>query len=524
MKPEQIKQFMIKSTLSNYLLIGVKLSTILFLTRLIFMGLEREAYGFWALLWSIFGYSLLLDFGFGTAIQKSTSETLETQNWKHYNQIISTAFFIYSLMGVGIAIMTLLGAYYMPNWFQFDSVASIRNYQQLFLLFGLGTAFIFPTGFFTEVLRGLQEITTRNYIQMTNQVLNLLLIWWVLSHNGGLMGLTLISLGLNLATNLTMAFFAKKKIPGLSIHWRNFRWKIVKGLISFSFFAYAITLTNLIIFRTDQIVISTCLSVSMVAGYQIASRIADMFRQLSTQLLDGLGPLTARLFVSKQTDQIRKTLIESNRIVGFISILFLVPLILHLQPLLKLWLHLEDKSVLITSYILLVSMWGLVTLRSTTTQVLLMCKKERFLMGIAVTESIANLILSITLAKYFGMGIIGVALGTLIPNILLSIFIQIPVACRFANISIGKYFSKTTIKPIISLMLSIGCCFPVIYFYNVTDVYQLILRGSLCTIITTVMVIIFALNKTQKHHLFSKIITQNFIKNLKIKQSVAINE
>ena len=34
------------------------------LVRIMFLGISNEEYGFWALLWTIFGYSLLLDFGY----------------------------------------------------------------------------------------------------------------------------------------------------------------------------------------------------------------------------------------------------------------------------------------------------------------------------------------------------------------------------------------------------------------------------------------------------------------------------
>ncbi len=67
-----IKDVLIKTTASNYILLIIKIFASLLLVRIIFLGINNEEYGFWALLWSIFGYSILLDFGFGTAVQKAT--------------------------------------------------------------------------------------------------------------------------------------------------------------------------------------------------------------------------------------------------------------------------------------------------------------------------------------------------------------------------------------------------------------------------------------------------------------------
>jgi len=63
-----LRRTMIVNTISNYGKLVTMMIVTIFLTRTLFLGLSREEYGLWALLWSIFGYSLLLDFGFGAAI------------------------------------------------------------------------------------------------------------------------------------------------------------------------------------------------------------------------------------------------------------------------------------------------------------------------------------------------------------------------------------------------------------------------------------------------------------------------
>ena len=55
-------------------------------------------------------------------------------------------------------------------------------------------------------------------------------------------------------------------------------------------------------------------------------------------------------------------------------------------------------------------------------------------------EAIANLALSIILAKRYGM--IGVALGTLIPMVLVKLFIQPVYVCSLANIPYGEYIQR----------------------------------------------------------------------------------
>ncbi|HCX72161.1 MAG TPA: hypothetical protein DHM37_00400, partial [Candidatus Cloacimonas sp.] len=60
------KKSVFLNTLVTYSSVFVTFITAIYTTRILYLGLGEVAYGFWVLVWSIFGYSLLLDFGFGT--------------------------------------------------------------------------------------------------------------------------------------------------------------------------------------------------------------------------------------------------------------------------------------------------------------------------------------------------------------------------------------------------------------------------------------------------------------------------
>ena len=77
------------SPLSNYILLVLRLVSVFVMTRSLFMNLSSGEYSFWALLWAVFGYTLLLDFGFGTAVQKMTSQTRVSGDWGQFAQMLS---------------------------------------------------------------------------------------------------------------------------------------------------------------------------------------------------------------------------------------------------------------------------------------------------------------------------------------------------------------------------------------------------------------------------------------------------
>ncbi|MCK9332185.1 MAG: hypothetical protein M0Q19_03300 [Candidatus Cloacimonetes bacterium] len=458
-----LRKRMIINTVSNYGKMIISITISIFLTRILFLGLSREEYGFWALLWSIFGYSLLLDFGFGTAVQKHTSECNVNKDWNKFNRIVSTVFFTYALFAVLIIIFAILLSFNIQRVFGFD-ISNIDYFRNVTILFGIGSAICFPFGFFTEILRGLQKMHARNIIQTTFLILNFVGMAIMVHLKLNLRGMVFVALGTNFLSSLTMMFTVQKLIPNFSIRWRYYDKSLLRSVMGFSLFAYLITFTNLIILKTDQLVISIFGSVALVAVYQISIRLADTYQKFSAQFLDNLGPVSATLFAAGNKSKMTEIMLQSNRLMGLISSMLVIPLLVFVKPLLNIWLNLDHTSGMICAIILLVSMYTLLFFRSSSVYVLLMANEHKVLAFIACLEATLNLGLSILLIKtlpgilmYWNIhledsAIIGVALGTFIPNILLAFLFNIPKACRFAGINAREYF-KITVGPTAAISL-----------------------------------------------------------------------
>jgi len=102
---------MAKATASNYIHLILKIIISLMLVRIMFMGMAQESYGFWALLWSVFGYSVLLDFGLGVTIQKRSAELVASDQEEQISAIGSTYIVVYSIIALFIIAMTLVLSY-----------------------------------------------------------------------------------------------------------------------------------------------------------------------------------------------------------------------------------------------------------------------------------------------------------------------------------------------------------------------------------------------------------------------------
>src|SRR5688500_18892906 len=104
MTQEELKNHIYRNSLSNYVFLVVRLGLGVVLFRLLYKGLSPQEFGFWALLWSVFGYGILLDFGFGFTAQKRVAELSARADWDQLSRVLSTIFFSY----VGIAALLVL--------------------------------------------------------------------------------------------------------------------------------------------------------------------------------------------------------------------------------------------------------------------------------------------------------------------------------------------------------------------------------------------------------------------------------
>ena len=97
MTNEQVKKNVVNSTISGYVRIVARMVLGLVTFRLLYQGLNAEQFGFWSLLWAIFGYGILMDFGFGYAAQKRVAELSAKKDWEQLSRVLSSIVGFYCL-------------------------------------------------------------------------------------------------------------------------------------------------------------------------------------------------------------------------------------------------------------------------------------------------------------------------------------------------------------------------------------------------------------------------------------------
>jgi O-antigen/teichoic acid export membrane protein len=449
------QQFFWRNTYTNYLRTVLRLVSGLVLFRLTYQHLSQEQFGFYTLLWSLFGYTILLDFGLGFTAQKAVAEGTASGRIRELNHLICTIFWTFAFLG---AVLLAFFSVAQP-WFLEWTKVSAANRVELglgYTIFFSAMAMAFPLGIFPEMLRGLQRIDLANWVTIVSLIVNLALMTWGLLAGWAFPVIVFISVATTVAPNFAALAMVFRRIPGFSLHPKHFRFAAVQGVLSFSMVAYLITFTNLIMARTDQAVISFGIGVAFVAVYQAGYKASEMFGLFSVQMQDALTPAAAQMHITKDEAGLRDLLVKSTQLTIFLTTPLYAICAVYLESLVKILTGMKtiDPSTFWVGQSLLLATFSSLITSSCSKRILMMCGWERRLLKISLVDAGINLVTSIILVKRFG--VLGVALGTMIPTVLLGWFWLVPLTARFLRISLRELLSALMgkiINPVVASLI-----------------------------------------------------------------------
>ncbi|MDB6055364.1 MAG: hypothetical protein JWN25_2887 [Verrucomicrobiales bacterium] len=458
---EEMARHMWRNSISNYLAMGLRMALGVVMFGVLKQGLHTEEFGFWTLLWSVFGFGILLDFGFGFTAVKKVAELSVHQNWTELSQVLSTIFYLYvviALIIVGIAFgfsHALIGMFNI-------SPPNREIFRQIMVLFFCGIGIGFPLGIFPEILIGQQRIFLANMIFSVTGVLNFVFITVAIRQHLGLRTIVIISLASAIVPSALCGACALKKLPHVKLLPKYFSPKMIVETLRFSVFTYISTLSNMILGKTDRLVIGIVQAVSSVALYETGAKVGEVFGTFTNQLPDTFSPAAAHLHAKGEKEVLRRLLLDGTRFSVMIATpAFLIGLF-YMQGMIAFLSR--DRTFYFETFwvgeILLT--WQFVTLltQSVTKRIFMMCGHERKLMWMGLGEALLNLVLSVSLIVKFH-NVIGVALGSLIATMVFGFGYILPWAAKEAELSLMGMLRKV-------LFPTLRGCLPLVAYLLLT--------------------------------------------------------
>jgi O-antigen/teichoic acid export membrane protein len=433
------------------------LGTWFFLTPFLLVQLGNQLYGLWVLVGSIVAYGSLLDFGIAGALIKYVAEYRARGGHDQINRLVATAMRIYMTFGMIAIGLALLIAPFFETIFNVPT-NQLATARWLVVVMGLGIGISIPCLLTNAILRGMHRFDIVNLISTAGLLLSAALTVIVLLLGGNIIGLMVVNICVTLLMQVPSIAILRRIAPEIRLSWWGADRGMAKQILSFSWSLFAVDLATRLQTKTDEIVIGIMLPLGVLTPYALARKLSETAQLLTEQFLKLLLPFASELHAQKEEIRLRQLYLTSTRL----SLVLFVPIGLILAilagPILTAWVG-AQYAVYAPLVAILTCASFIITSQLPAVSILQGMARHRLLAWTSMSSGIANLVLSVALAQR--IGVVGVALGTLIPVAIECLLIILPYALHVIGVGLAPFF-KVVILPVLlpalpmAAMLSAG--------------------------------------------------------------------
>jgi O-antigen/teichoic acid export membrane protein len=414
--------------------------------------LGAAQYGLWVLLGSVTAYLSVLDLGYGGATVKFIAQYHARRNTAAMNEIASTMFFVFAALGLLAYGATAVLAFNLEHVFHMTADQA-RIGQWILLIIGAHVALNFPFSVYGGVTGGLQRFDINNIVATVIAVIAAVVNAAVLLAGYPLLTLVAATTAVRLVGYYIYRLNALRIYPELRIHPSLFRKTRLREVTGFSVYASMIDWANKLNYQLDAVVIGVFFGSASVGVWAVAERIIAGTQRLTNQLNGVLFPMIVHSDASQREEMLQRILLHGT----LLSLAMVVPISATLfvlaDPLVHAWVGPEMRGSVPVIQILSVAV-AIRVGNATATTLLKGAGQHRTLAWINLGTALVNILLSVLLIKPLGLS--GVAIGTLVPIALSSIFIVQPAACRRVGLPLSRAITQSVLPAIWPAFIAAG--------------------------------------------------------------------
>lgn len=438
---------LLKNIFSNWATLVTTIVLAFFVSPILVNQLGAEMYGTWVLIVSLTGFFTVLDFGINSAVVRYVSKYYEEGDQRSLSQIVASALCLFTLVALVFLLFALV---FFSDFIALFNLSELSKdiVKTAFVIIVIDLAINLIFGVFQATLCGLHQFLKVNAISITINIVKNAVIVYLLYQGHSILTLAIIQLCATLATYSAQVFVVVKQ-QRVQLSYAHVNRKSIGLICNYSVYSFLIAIAAKLLFYSDSVVISSVLEVSKVTFYAIPVMLCQYLEKLVWAIIAVLVPIISGNDSEEGQGKNKQMYGVATRYVLILCCPVFVVLFSSGESFLSLWMgnNFGDKTEGVFMVLLFGYIFYLAQLPSHG--ILKGLSKHNFLAYMMLTEAVVNLVLSITLAKYYGIW--GVAVGTVIPLFISNLIVLPWWTCRLLNISYFGYLYQNILKP-----LSIG--------------------------------------------------------------------
>lgn len=299
----------------------------------------------------------------------------------------------------------------------------------------------FNTGLFAR-----QRFVLKNVIDIAGSLVRIvLMVWLILGIGPQVQWVILAQVASQLFVQITQTAVSMRLLPALRYRPRLFDWNTCKMVLTFGGWNFVADSANLIRRAADAPILNLCSTPVAVNDFFLGSLFDSQLRQMVIVAAEPLTPALTAMHAHEQHSRLAAVFLRGGRVLLWASMFLAVPLIVFSYDLFALYLgdkyaeHVQAGTVMILLLLGFPFIYlGMMFVR------IVYAKGD--LRGVAIRSIIiqaGNLLLTLVLVGWYGLGAIGSATATLAAFVVGYPCLFWPLAQRTLELSWRRFFVET---------------------------------------------------------------------------------
>ncbi|MGL6130741.1 MAG: lipopolysaccharide biosynthesis protein, partial [Fusobacteriaceae bacterium] len=329
---------LIMNIVSNFVFKGLGIGLSFISIPIMLKYLDKDNYGLWILILSITSWIYTFDVGIGNGLKNRLAESLAKNTEKEAKEYIATSYFFVTIISA-IFFLIIYSVLENINFSKLLNIKYLSNGElNKILIINIGFVCLnFVFSLCNNIFLGSQKSYLSSLNSVISQILNFVFLLGLFYLEENSIILLSLSYGFGIfLSHLSLTIYYFSKNSNLVFGIRDINTKITKNIFGIGLKIFLVQIAGLIIFSTDNFIITKYTGIENVATYNIVNKLFGIPLLMMSLITGPIWPAVTKAFHEGNKEWINNTLKRLKKIFLLIALILLGMLFIA-KPFIKLW-------------------------------------------------------------------------------------------------------------------------------------------------------------------------------------------
>ena len=483
-------------TISQWMSMAVTIGLGLAVTPIIIRRLGNESYGLWGLVASFVGFYGLFDLGLSQAVSRFLGNAIGAKDIREFNRVASTGKCLFSCASL---LVILIAAIMIEPAQSLLSIPAdyAKQFGVLILLSATGVAISLVMAVYGGALLASEDFVPLSCICTGGAVIRSLGSLLVVLAGKGVVGLAVVSLASGVLEQFIIFLRCRRRLPQMRSSFFGFETNVARALLGFAIASFVVIIAEVLRSKLDVMLVTRFGGLGQAGLYAVALVIFRYFFRAMFAMFQVAWARLNNLYGNGDLAEFQAFFLRTSHMAAACAAL-ISGFLIGLAPwLIHLWLG-DGYGESVTVLRILIGGYFLEFATNPGIGSLFATARHRYYAAQTAVESVASFTLAFILGSKFGM--IGVALGIVVPIVIVKLTIQPWYVARNLSIGLTGYWFRVIAMATLAMVVLAGGFASVSYSFSRWGLGMTSLITASSILISVTVLWQLVLDKTDRAH------------------------